>query len=333
MKKKKLLFFAVLFCLIGWNNSYAFDFTVDGVNYTKTSANEVSIAPLSKDGYYQGAFVIPDEVTFEGVTYKVTGIEQYALSGSDITSLKIGSNITALPKKILMRTPLLTSVEMSDNVLSIGEDAFRECKALKTVKLSKNLETLEASAFYNCEALEALDFPEKLTAISNYILCGCKNLKSVTIGEKVKTIGEGALSYCESLESVTIPASVETIEIEAFTENEGALKKIYLSGKPKVNTYTVKATGETITAFDEATFTTATLYVPTGTKAEYQALDIWKNFKNIEEFNVTGIKAGISTDATATSSYTLNGQKVGRPVKGVNIIRMNDGSIKKILIK
>ena len=71
---KRLL--TISFGLMVWMSTFAFDFTVDGVNYTKTASGSVEIAALDEYGRkdYEGDFVIPDEVTYDGVTYKVTGL-------------------------------------------------------------------------------------------------------------------------------------------------------------------------------------------------------------------------------------------------------------------
>ena len=130
---KKILMIA--FGLMAWSSTFAADFTVDGINYTKISSNEVSIAPLDEFGkkHYEGDFVILDEVTYEGVTYKVTGLEEFALRGSGITSVKIGANITSIRKQGFNKCRSLTKVEMTDNTTVIEESAFEECNALTTI--------------------------------------------------------------------------------------------------------------------------------------------------------------------------------------------------------
>ena len=75
----------------------------------------------------------------------------------------------------------------------------------------------------------------------------------------------------------------------------------------------------------------ATLYVPIGTKAAYQAADYWKNFTNIVEMDFTGIEDieadGDSFRGVKDAYYDLNGRIVENPVKGIYI---NNG--KKVVL-
>lgn len=330
---KKILMIA--FGLMAWSSTFAADFTVDGINYTKISSNEVSIAPLDEFGkkHYEGDFVILDEVTYEGVTYKVTGLEEFALRGSGITSVKIGANITSIRKQGFNKCRSLTKVEMTDNTTVIEESAFEECNALTTIKLSKNLQTIGRSAFYNCTALESLDIPDNVTTIDEYVAYGCKSLKTLTIGSKVTSIGQVAFQGT-AVETISLPASLETLGLRAFDKCSN-LKSIYVYGIPTCISQTVKSTGQIIYSFDEDAFKTATLYVPAGKKADYQAQECWKNFTKIEEFDPTSDPTAIGTikrsQAVEGSSYfDLQGRKQdGKPaMKGIYI---KDG--RKVLVK
>ncbi len=78
------------------------------------------------------------------------------------------------------------------------------------------------------------------------------------------------------------------------------------------------------------------VYVPKGTLAAYQAEDGWKDFWNLMEWDsTTGVESAIITksDAVELYRYNANGQILTSPQKGLNIIRMSDGSTKKVLVK
>jgi hypothetical protein len=309
----------------------AADFTVDGVNYTKTSSNEVSIAPLDELArkHYEGDFVIPDEVTYEGVTYKVTGFEEFALRGSGITSIKIGANITTIRKQGFNKCRSLTKVEMTDNTTAIEESAFDGCTALTTIKLSKNLQTIGRSAFYECTALELLDIPDNVITIDEYAAYGCSALKTLTIGSKVTSIGQCAF-HSAAVETISLPASLETLGVRVFDKCSN-LKNIYVYGIPTCNSQTVKTTGQVYYPFEENAFTAATLYVPTGKKADYQDKDCWKNFTKVVEFDPTAIGTIKRNQTVEDSSYfDLQGRKqAGTPAK--KGIYVKNG--RKIMIK
>lgn len=48
--------------------------------------------------------------------------------------------------------------------------------------------------------------------------------------------------------------------------------------------------------------------------------------------NATAVN-GVNTEATPAEYYSTNGVKVAAPQKGMNIVKMNDGSVKKMIVK
>lgn len=78
----------------------------------------------------------------------------------------------------------------------------------------------------------------------------------------------------------------------------------------------------------------ATLYVPIGTKEKYMEAEGWKDFVFIEEMSPTGILTiGESNNTFEVKRYTINGRQISQPQKGINIIKMSDGTSKKIFVK
>lgn len=73
------------------------------------------------------------------------------------------------------------------------------------------------------------------------------------------------------------------------------------------------------------------LYVPEGTKGAYSEADVWKDFI-IEGTTATGINGAHADEATETARYDIIGQKLLRPASGINIIRMSDGTTRKVLV-
>lgn len=47
----------------------------------------------------------------------------------------------------------------------------------------------------------------------------------------------------------------------------------------------------------------------------------------------SAVSSAAGNDAAATETYTVGGAKVSAAVKGINIVKMSDGSVKKILVK
>ena len=126
---------------------------------------------------------------------------------------------------------------------------------------------------------------------------------------------------CSSLASVTIPNSVTNLGESAFRDCKN-LKKIIIMAviPPKIDRY----------VFDGVNKRECTLYVPEESLEAYKSAPQWKDFFNIE----TSIKGTLkSVSATEEERYTIGGTRIASPQKGINIIRMSDGTVKKVLVK
>ncbi|MBQ7511144.1 MAG: hypothetical protein IJU11_00190 [Prevotella sp.] len=88
------------------------------------------------------------------------------------------------------------------------------------------------------------------------------------------------------------------------------------------------------TTFDADTKQKGTLYVPTGTVKKYKAADIWKEFVNIMEYDPSSIDVQSQDERdTISAIYDLNGKRLEQLQSGLNIVRMNNGTTKTIVIK
>lgn len=191
-----------------------------------------------------------------------------------------------------------------DGIEEIHSKMFMGCSKLKNISWGNCIKTIGFFAFLNC-GMTKLSLPEGVNIIGDECFYNCP-LKSVVIPSSVTSIGERAF-YTDELTTV-IPLFVENIP-DAGTSNYNAF-----SYNTLINN--------------------ATLYVPEGTVDKYKSTIGWKDFVWIEEGTPSGI-AGVKTNdgKTEVSRYTLDGKKLYEPQKGINIIKMSDGTTKKEIVK
>ena len=183
----------------------------------------------------------------------------------------------------------------------IGEKAFTDCSRLTSLTLPVGITSIGYDAFAYCSGLTSLNLPAGITSIDKYAFSGCSRLTSLTLPAGITSIGEFAFSYCSGLTSIYV----------------------YAEKVPRIGRY----------AFEGCASRKCTLYVPKGTYDNYR-LSEFGYFENIVEFDATGIdKTTTSTDVEEVSRYSLNGQRLAVPVKGLNIVKYSDGTVRKVVVK
>ena len=183
----------------------------------------------------------------------------------------------------------------------IGEYAFAYCSGLTSLTLPVGITSIGEFAFSGCSGLTSLNLPAGITSIDKYAFSGCSRLTSLNLPAGITWIGESAFSYCSGLTSIYV----------------------YAEKVPRIGRY----------AFEGCASRKCTLYVPKGTYDNYR-LSEFGYFENIVEFDATGIdKTTTSTDVKEVSRFSADGQRLAVPVKGLNIVKYSDGTVRKVVVK
>ncbi|MBP5769898.1 MAG: hypothetical protein J6W75_00855 [Bacteroidaceae bacterium] len=66
---------------------------------------------------------------------------------------------------------------------------------------------------------------------------------------------------------------------------------------------------------------------------DYQVVGAWNLYYLGKATTIDGVPSGESVTAMPVGFYTLSGARVAQPQRGINIVRMPDGTVRKVLLK
>ena len=236
MKKRILLLWLLLSTTI-W--TFAYDFKSGDLCYNITSDSTVEVTYQRKQSSdnYRGltSATIPESITYNGTTYRVTSIGECAFwSCSGLTSITISNSVTSIGRVAFNGCRGLTSITIGNSVTSIGWNAFSGCSGLTSITIPNSVTSIGNNAFEGCSGLTSVvwnaknyadftnddtpfyyvnysfsfDLRSQITSfvfgdsvqhIPAYICSGMNKLTSLTIGNNVTSIGSSAFSGCTSL--------------------------------------------------------------------------------------------------------------------------------------
>lgn len=266
----------------------------------------------------------------------------------------------------------LENITIPISLTSIGNSVFSDCSSLANIAIPQSVTSIGSNAFRNCTNIKMLVIPNGLSVIGNHAFEGCSNLASITIPNSVKTIGEYAFSNCLGLYSVTSLITVPYKLNESVFQCTGdydadvmySIAKLYVPiGRSSVYAATTgwnkfNSIAEVDTKFKLTYILDGEVYktydiqaaeVITPEPDPYKTGYIFSGWSEIpylmpaEDVIVTGsftadpdyvgIDTVMKSEAVPAIYFSADGRRVDSKQKGLNIIKMNDGTVRKLFIK
>lgn len=169
----------------------------------------------------------------------------------------------------------------------------------KTTVIPSTVTRIGNTAFYGNYYLYSITIPEGVTSIGHAAFNECWKLSSVKLPNSLTEIGNDVFHDDSGITSITIPSGVTFIGDRVFFDCNGMISVTSLAADP----IDISKSKEVFAAACSI-YENATLKVPFGSKAKYQAAGGWKDFVNIVELgDVNGDNMISITDAVAILDF------------------------------
>lgn len=176
---------------------------------------------LTKErGEYSGTVNIPEKVTYDGITYPVTAVGDYAFyNQKDLQAVVIPKSVLTLNSRSFEKAKNLSRVAFmsrDEALKSVGERAFYECEKLNDFVLPNSTLRIDHAAFRYCKSLSNITLSNSLNYINEYAFADCPVLNNVILPESLKSIQIATFNNDVALSNITFPADLEGIGASAF---------------------------------------------------------------------------------------------------------------------
>ena len=288
----------------------------------------------------------------------VTSIGEYAFAYSTLRQIEVPNSVTNIGEYAFFSCGFLKSISFGNNLQSIGKCAFNYT-SLTSVFIPKSVTDISINLFGGSQDLAEIvveegnpvyDSRDNCNAIirteDNYLLCGCNK---TIIPNSVNWIGFNSFFDFHEISSIIIPNSVKYIEhaffncekLSSVTMGNG-IKYIYDGSfdycpvLSDLYCYAEQVPETDGNAFNYSNIENAVLHVPSASVDSYKNVLPWSGFKNvvaIKPDDPSNVYQSEVEQVGKVRFYSLDGKLLDGPQKGINIIKYDDMTTRKVVIK
>ena len=208
--KKWILFSVIALSLFGGCSSGK----NDQINYQIDRATKEAMV-INSPTFNVETLRIPDQILFEGETYRVTSIAVGAFEGNKkIRSLEIPDTVIAVGYDAFRNCGMLERAHLGKGMKTVSDHLFSECRKLKEITGGENINFLNTGAFEKT-GLTSLRF-DRIASIGIDCFFDCRDLEDIYLDGTYTSIGGSAFESCPKLRSVETASSLTEVGDYAF---------------------------------------------------------------------------------------------------------------------
>ena len=195
------------FSLVSTTTAFPYDMKVDGVCYN-INGNEATVTYLQyydntslstnkRYNYnikYNDHVTIPEKVTYNGLTYTVTSIGEYAFANCNT----------------------LKSISIPNSITNVGYNSFRECDGLANISIPVSVTSIGSYAFYSCDGLTSFAIPDSVISIGASSFFACTKMTNIVVGKSVVSIGASSFNLTPLAYITCLAETPPTVNSGAF---------------------------------------------------------------------------------------------------------------------
>lgn len=275
----------------------------------------------------------------------------------NLTSVNFSENVASLGRQSFFQCKSLADITLPAALAKIGPEAFYLCEKLaafrlsagntafslnnngilysgdgKTlclvppaytadVKIPEGVERIDTNAFFGNKLITSVSFPSTLRVICKEAFFECK-IKNPVFNQGLEAIEESAFYRIEMGDTISLPSSLNRLGAQVF---DGVYTpkciEVWNPVPPKIQSNTFEFAWQFRVAFR----------VPEGSLEAYKADPMWAKYTISD--NLTGGVGGMEADdPVVTQIYSETGMRLSRMGRGINILRMSDGTTRKVFV-
>ena len=251
----------------------------------------------------------------------------YDADGTEIQDLTIPAGVEGVSSGAFNGCESLKSLVVSNGVKSVGGGAFADCRNLAKVVIPNSVENIGYGAFADCLSLYSV------TSLINMPFNLPNSAFQCTKGNYDKDIIYMAATLYVPRGRVTMYSNVEGWKkFTNIVETDTKFTLTYMLDGKVYKTYEIQAT-EVVTPepdpYKEGYIFSGWSSIPSVMPAE--DVTVYGSFA--VDPNFAGIDGVTNDEAEPKAYYSVDGKRIETQQKGINIIRMSDGTTRKVVVK